>query len=104
LYAGRYDDAIKCLKEVLELDPSNSMALNNMGLAHIQKGMIHEGLEEVKRAAQTQETPAPSSDLAYAYTKAGQPEEARNILTALLKSDESKPLPYATIAGVYAAL
>ncbi len=104
LYAGRYDDAIKCLEEALELDPSNSQALDNMGLAHIQKGMVEQGLEEIKRAVKAQNTPAPNGDLAYAYVKAGRPEEARKILAELQKPDSNNPVASTTIAGIYAVL
>ena len=104
LYAGRLDQAIHCLEEGLEFDPSNSFALENLGLAHIQKGMVSEGLDEVKRAVNARKTLIVYSDLAYAYVSAGQPEKAREILAELLKPADGTPVPSTTIAGIYAVL
>jgi adenylate cyclase len=103
LYARQYDKAIKHLKDAVELDPKNAFYLDNLGLAHIQKGMTEEGLEEVKRAAAMSSSPS-FMDLAYAYVKAGKPEEARGILTNLLQSPEGGTANSMWIAGVYAAL
>ncbi|MGI0081390.1 MAG: tetratricopeptide repeat protein, partial [Nitrososphaerales archaeon] len=85
LYSGHYDKAIRFLNNSLELDPTNSFYLGNLGLAHLQKGMVEEGLAEVKRAADMSKTPGSYADLAYAYVKAGRPEEARKILDTLLE-------------------
>jgi adenylate cyclase len=103
LYAGQYDKAIQHLKNAVELDPKNSAALSNLGLAHIQKGMIQEGLEEVKRAAEGSSSPC-YPDLAYAYVKAGKPEEARGLLPKLFQSSEGGRAHPVAIGGVYAAL
>ncbi len=66
--------------------------------------MMKEGLEEVKRAVETQKIPIWYSDLAYAYVQMGRPEEARKLLTELQKPDHDRPVPSTTIAGVYAVL
>ena len=88
LYARRYDAAIKHLKDAVELDPKAYFYLENLGLAHIQKGMLEEGLEEVARAAKALGSSAGSRELAYAYVKVGKPEEARALLAELLRSSE----------------
>lgn len=109
LYAGLYDKAIQHLKDALELDPKNSFYLDNLGLTHIQKGMIEDGLEEVKRAGEVSGSPS-YPDLAYAYIKAGRPEEARELLARVLQlSDGGRRLATigggsVAIGGVYAVL
>jgi len=103
LYAGDYDRAIRHLEDALELDPKNMFFLENLGLAHVQKGLIREGLEEVKRAADTL-GPTSLRDLAYAYVKAGKLEEARGLLTKALRSNEVSRARSVTIGGIYAVL
>ncbi|HXZ98154.1 MAG TPA: adenylate/guanylate cyclase domain-containing protein, partial [Candidatus Acidoferrum sp.] len=102
LYSGLYEKAIKHLKDAVELDRSASLFLDNLGLAHIQKGLVEEGLAEVKRAVEM--GGSFGSDLAYAFTKAGKPEEARRILMDLHKPEEGKHVPPTIVAGVYAVL
>jgi tetratricopeptide (TPR) repeat protein len=104
LYGFEYDQAIKHLENAMELDPGNTFFLDNLGLAHIQKGMLKEGLAEVKKAAETAGADALFRELAYAYVKAGMPEEARKILTSLLQRSDVNPRGPIDIAGVYAAL
>jgi adenylate cyclase len=103
LYAGQYDKAIQHLKNAIELDPKVFASLTNLGLAHIQSGMIQEGLEEVKRAAAGSSSPS-YPDLAYAYVKAGRPEEARKLLASLFQSREAGRAHAVAIGGVYAVL
>ena len=102
LYSGQYDRAIQLFTRGLELDPDSTFCLDNLGLAHIQKGLIQEGLAEVKQAAGKG---APySSDLAYAYVKAGEPTEARKLLTDLVDPARKEHVPKTIVAGVYAVL
>ena len=103
LYHGQYDRAIQLLMDAIELDPKNSFYLNNLGLAHIRQGRIDEGLEEVQRAAGMSNSPYPR-DLAYAFVKAGRPEEARAILSGLLQSSEGGRAYPMKLGGVYAVL
>lgn len=102
LYAGEYDKAVRCLKDSLELDPNNSFALNNLGLAHLKMGLIEEGLDEITRAAEM--SGRAGADLAYAYVKAGKPEEARKRLLEAQKPGENKQIPSTFVAGMYAVL
>jgi TolB-like protein/class 3 adenylate cyclase len=98
LYAGQYDKAIEQLNNSLELDPSNTVYLDCLGLAHIQKGMVEEGLAEVKKAG------ANYGHLAYALVKAKRSEEARKLLKRLEASKEHRPVPSTEIAGIHAVL
>jgi len=107
LYGGRYDTAVKHLTRALELDPGNSFCLDNLGLAHIKKGLIDLGLDELERAFKLAGEPPDWSglaDLAYAYVKAGRERDARRILDTLLSIGETGHRPSSKIAGVYAVL
>lgn len=104
LYSGKYAKAIAHLKDALELDPKNSFYLDNLGLAHIQQGMVEEGLEEVKRSVDESGIPVAFGDLAYAYVRAGKVEAARGLLTKLLQISEAGHTYSTALAGVYAAL
>ena len=66
--------------------------------------MIDIGLAEVKKAVEESKTLVFYGDLAYAYVKANQPEEARKLLILLEQPVEGRPLLYARIAAVYAVL
>jgi pentatricopeptide repeat protein len=102
LYLKKYDDAIKHLSDAVELDPANSFYLGNLGLAYMQKGMDSEGLAKVRRAYET--SGACARDLAYAYVKVGQPEEARKILNSMLEAGTEKRVSPVDVAGVYSVL
>jgi len=100
LYAKRYDEAIKHLKDAMELDPTNWFYLDNLGLAHIQKGMLEEGLGEIRKSYEMSKGSA--HDLAYAYAKAGKREEGRQLLGSLLGGEQGRASS-TDLAGVYAA-
>jgi adenylate cyclase len=101
LYSYQYDKAIEYLKDSMELDPSNSFYLDNLGLAYIQTGNVEEGLTTVKRAFEM--SGESSGDLAWAYVKAGRPEDARKLL-AKLNPEGNKSVPPMAAASVYAVL
>ena len=101
LYLKKYDKAIEHLNNALEIDPENTFYRNNLGLAYIQKSMFEKGLAEMKRAA-VKFTPLSYGDLAYAYVKAGKPDEARKLLVDLLNPEEKRSVSPIALAGVYA--
>jgi adenylate cyclase len=104
LYARQYDAAIRLLEDSVEWDPKNSFYLDNLGLAHVQKGMFEQGLDELKRAAEASGKGAANQDLAYGYCKAGKPEEARRLLAEALQSDDGGRTDPLAVAGIYASL
>jgi adenylate cyclase len=104
LYARQYDTAIRHLEDSVEWDPKNSFYLNNLGLAHVQKGMFEQGLDEMRRAAGASGKGAANQDLAYAYSKAGKPEETRRLLVEVLQSKAGGSIDPLAVAGMYASL
>jgi len=71
-------------------------------------GLVDQGLEEVKSAVISSGIPTSYADLAYAYVKAGKPEEARKLLEELLRNSQSESngrrVSPTTIAAIYAVL
>jgi adenylate cyclase len=104
LYAGEHDQAIKHLRDAIELDPEDRFSLDNLGLAYIQKGFLEEGLAMVKSAVENSKIPQSYADLAYAYVKAGKPEEARKLLGEFQGIAEAEGGHPVAIAGFYAVL
>ena len=103
LYSGHFDEAIKQLRNALEIDPNGSLARGNLGLAYVQKGMFQEGVGELETAVKAAGHNG-RHDLAYAYTKAGKPEEARKILSEMLDEQKKNEGSLSMIAGIYSCL
>jgi len=103
LYSGRYEDAIEQFSKFLEFDPGSSYAINNLGLAHIQQGMLQQGLNEVIKSSSIGR-PASQTDLAYAYAKAGKPDELRRLLKQMLEEVTRNHELDVAIAAAYANL
>ena len=70
------------------------------------KGMIEEGISEIKRAIEISKGKFSNwiSDLAWAYAKAGKINEVKNILADLLRINEQSHKSETEIAGVYVSL
>jgi serine/threonine-protein kinase len=70
------------------------------------KGMIEEGISEIKIAIEMSNGKIANwkSDLAYAYAKVGKMDEAREILVDLLRIYEQSHMSETEIAGVYVSL
>jgi TolB-like protein/Tfp pilus assembly protein PilF len=101
-----YDEAIEVLRNAIELEPNSGMARNNLGVAYVKKGMIEEGIAEIKIAIEISKGNVANwiSDLAYAYARAGNINEVRKILADLLKINEESHKSETEIAGVYLSL
>lgn len=52
LHIGNYDQAIRSWKRVLELDPGNALAANNMGVAYMDKNQPSEAVPWFRKAMQ----------------------------------------------------
>jgi serine/threonine-protein kinase len=96
--AGRPDDAIRTLRQVLDLNPHLDLAFQQLGHAYLQKGMTTEAIAAFRRAAALS-GPRDLAQLAYALAVTGQREEAEQILCGLLD-----PIAPSTPGGSAAAL
>ena len=88
------------------LDPNSALTHHSLGMAHVMKGMIEEGISEIKLAIELSKGKVANwiSDLALAYAKAGKINEVRNILADMLRINEQSQQPDTEIAGVYVSL
>lgn len=106
LYAPDYDKAIQHLRNALELDPNLVLAQSNLGVAYVFKGGVEEGIVEIQKAVASSEgKDAPVfADLAWAYSKAGNEDEARRILAKLIETGKQGSGVTTAIAAIYSIL
>jgi serine/threonine-protein kinase len=99
----RPDEAIRDLRETLELNPRFDVAHQLLGHAYPQKGMKDEAIEEFRRAAALNGV-RDSAHLAYGYAVAGRRADAQHLIETLVATDRSRYLPPFHIALAYAGL
>jgi tetratricopeptide (TPR) repeat protein len=97
----RYDDALRLLRQVVELDPKDTLGRSFLALALEAKGLRQESLAENDRARDCQGGMTISTGtIAGIYCRLGKPEEARKMLAdldALSKRRYVAPLQQAAI-------
>ena len=98
----RPDAAIRILQELIELDPRRDLAHQLLAHAYLQKGMHHEAVASMQRAAALS-GPRDSAQLAYIYAATGDHAEARRILGRLGGRSCLDPLGF-HMAMAYAGL
>jgi len=103
--ARRYDQAIKQIRESLELNPNHFLLHFYLGNVYIQKGRYGEALAEMQKALSLSgKSTEALAGLARAYAAAGSTVEARTILAELIEqSAEQYVSPY-NLAKIYASL
>jgi TolB-like protein/DNA-binding winged helix-turn-helix (wHTH) protein/Flp pilus assembly protein TadD len=103
--ARQYDNAIAQFRSLLELAPNQFDAHRGLGMAHIFKGSIEEGIKECQKAQEIAgEEPVNKTSLGWAYAVGGRPREARMILSEMKSPTEHDYIPYAKIAMIHGAL
>jgi eukaryotic-like serine/threonine-protein kinase len=101
-FAGRYDEAERRLKEVLQTDSTDVLATWGLGLVAEQQGRLDEAiaiLEPVVGASLNRK-----SSLGHTYAVAGRPAKARAILAELQKATAERYVPAYWFALVHAGL
>jgi TolB-like protein/DNA-binding winged helix-turn-helix (wHTH) protein/Tfp pilus assembly protein PilF len=101
--AGRSDEAIEKLRQMIELEPESSFAHSQLGITYAEKGMHAEAIAEVRKATSlgwngTQ----PQIYSGYVLAKAGKRREALAILNKLKTTKEY--VSPAELAILYAGL
>lgn len=106
LYTGQPDKAVELYNKVLELDSAHAFSRGNLGLCYAKKGMYEAGIQEIKKGIEMSKEfhPGRYSDLAYAFAKAGKREEARKVISELLRHYEEQHVGAAAIAYAYASV
>jgi tetratricopeptide (TPR) repeat protein len=103
LVAGRPDDAIHLLRQLVEVDPQASQGYQQLGHAYLSKGMTREAITALRKAAALS-GPRDSAQLAYAYAVSGQRAKARQVLRTLLSPSRRGPTSPYSIAMAYVGL
>jgi Flp pilus assembly protein TadD len=101
--AKRYNDAIKVLTDVLDLEPGLTTAMAYLGCTYVTTGQPQKGVELLKVAAANR-SPVITSELAWAYARCGEREEAEQLLTHLLQRREEEIVPAICLACCCASL
>ena len=103
-FARRYEEAIKESEGALELDPTFPIALGVIGLASGKLSRHDRAIQEIKKAIEPSSSTRYRADLAYAYAKAGRPEEARATLAELETLSQTRYVSPYFLAPAHAAL
>jgi TolB-like protein/DNA-binding SARP family transcriptional activator len=85
--ARRYDDAVKALNTVLDLDPQFLLAHYFLGRTELERGDHSAAIDALERTVAISEGHSVAlSSLGYAYARAGDEDEARGLLQRLERS------------------
>lgn len=88
--ARRYDEAIAQLRKTLEIDPRFYLARYYLGEALQMKGQLVAAVAEYRAAVELNDDPLPLALLGQAYARAGQRDEANQILVRLTEEAKSR--------------
>ncbi len=101
----RYDEAIRALREALDIDPNYWLAHDSLGLAYQQKGQLSQAIAELQTAARIEDSYAqPLAELGAAYALAGKRNEAQKVLEQLKERSKRSHVSAYSFATIYAGL
>jgi eukaryotic-like serine/threonine-protein kinase len=91
--AGHFDDAVRMVQDILEIDPDNLASLWTLGEIYERQGMFAKAIAQYEKAREATQGKAfiPYCLLASAYAASGQTEKAEQILREInQKFEENK--------------
>jgi len=103
-WARQYDNAIKQLQNVIQIEPNFAIARNMLGMTYLLKGQLHEAITELETARRLDNSPRMISTLGYAYGVSGQRDKARKIISELRELSKQQYVSSFSIAIVYVGL
>jgi tetratricopeptide (TPR) repeat protein len=103
-FGGRYDEALKELHDVRELDPTLPLAHWGLGLAYEQKGMGEQAITALLKATSLSKSLNLQSSLGHAYAQFGKREDARAILKMLKERSAESYVPSYYFVLIHTAL
>jgi TolB-like protein/Tfp pilus assembly protein PilF len=100
--AGKYDESIEQLQEVLQMDPDFLPALYHLTSTHTRKSMFEENIAVYERVATIRRRDAASvAGLAGAYAAAGNTNEAQTFLQEALERSKEEYVPASAVSAAY---
>jgi adenylate cyclase len=103
-HARRYDEAITQLRKSVEMNPRFYYAHWVLGMALQLKDQFNEAIAEYRKAVELNDDPYALALLGQAYARAGQREEAQQIMTRLREEAKSRYVRAYSFALMYLAL
>jgi TolB-like protein/Tfp pilus assembly protein PilF len=82
-WAGRYDEAVEHLSDIIQREPQYAIAHYVLGITYLKNNMPINAIDELERARQLEDSPRITSALAYAYGAANEIGRARQLLAEL---------------------
>jgi adenylate cyclase len=104
LTAHRFDEALAQSRKVLAMDPNFHVARGYLAEALQLKGQLQEAVVEWRKAAGATDQSSSLAQLAQGCARAGQREEAQQILARLLEMSRTHYVSGYGIAWIYSAL
>lgn len=101
VFFGKADKALDEARKLLQLDPNSSLAYYIMGSAYSEMGMHYEAVEMHRKGLSL--SPGYEQGLAIAYVRAGQKDNALQVIAEMEKSKDSWWYAYG-LAEAYATL
>ena len=103
-WAGKYDEAIDYLNEVVRLEPNYAVAHYELGIAYLKKDRASDAVAALERARELESEPRIISALAYAYGATGSNEKAKALIAELESESAQRYVSPFSIAIAYAGL
>jgi eukaryotic-like serine/threonine-protein kinase len=103
-WARRFDEAIEGFRAAAELHPGYWVAHHYLGLSYAHKGDYGPGLLALRHAAEIGDSIWRYQGLGFVYAQAGEPRQAREVLTKLHEIGRHQYVPPIYSAAVYAGL
>jgi tetratricopeptide (TPR) repeat protein len=99
----RFEPAEQYFRQVLEIDPQNTMTLNYLGYMLADKGMrLPEALKMIRKAVETEpQNGAYLDSLGWVYFKMGEYELAENNLRQAVERDQTDPTVHEHMGDLY---
>jgi serine/threonine-protein kinase len=92
-FGGHYDEALKALSDIRQLDPTLPTAHWGLGLTYEQKGMEKEAIASLLKATSFSKSLNIQSSLGHAYAQFGRRAEARAIIEMLKERARQSYVP-----------
>jgi tetratricopeptide (TPR) repeat protein len=103
-YAGRYDEAISQVGKAIEIDPHSYLAHFYLGQIYQLQGHLTEAIAEYQKAVELDDDPQALALLGQAQARAGQHDEAQNILSRMTEEAKTRYVPAYSFALMFIAL